>query len=141
MTSVGGRELLPRDLLSGSSFSAVELSEDDARVVLLEQRALPSEERYVAFSDVDSVAGAIKDMVVRGAPAIGITAAYALVLAARSAGEDFLGAIERGGQVLAASRPTAVNLFWAIERMKRVAADVASLGAKDRTERLAAEAR
>lgn len=141
MRSVVGRELLPRELLSGSSFSAVELSDDDSRVILLEQRNLPAEERYLAFSDVGDVATAIREMVVRGAPAIGVTAAYGLVLAAKAATDDFLEAMKRASEVLAASRPTAVNLFWAIERMHGVATQVATLSAASRVERLAAEAR
>src|SRR5690606_26467848 len=119
MTSVIGRELLPRVPLSGSRFSAVELTDDDSHVILLEQRNLPGEERYLAFSDVDGVAQGIKDMVVRGAPAIGISAAYGLVLAARSA-SNFRQEMKRASEILAASRPTAVNLFWAIQRMNLV---------------------
>ncbi len=141
MSRSNGRELLPRELLSGSSFSAVELSDDNSRVILLEQRELPSEERYVGFSDADAVARAITDMVVRGAPAIGITAAYGLVLAAKGCTGNFPEEMKRASRVLAASRPTAVNLFWAIERMNRVALDVASLAPTSRVERLAEEAR
>lgn len=89
---------------------------------LLDQRALPWEERYLEFKDAVSVARAIKDMVVRGAPAIGITAAFAVALAARQRyeadPEDWQSTIEQDLQVLAASRPTAVNLFWAIARMR-----------------------
>lgn len=140
MTSVIGRELLPRVPLSGSRFSAVELTDDDSHVILLEQRNLPGEERYLAFSDVDGVAQGIKDMVVRGAPAIGISAAYGLVLAARSA-SNFRKEMKRASEILAASRPTAVNLFWAIQRMNLVAEEVSELAPPSRVERLAAEAR
>jgi methylthioribose-1-phosphate isomerase len=85
--------------------------EDDA-VVLLDQRRLPSEEVDVVCRTAAEVAAAIKEMVVRGAPAIGIAAAYGYVLAV-SKGEDPLEA----DQVLRRSRPTAVNLAWALDRL------------------------
>ena len=90
---------------------------------LIDQRALPVEERYVQCTDWCEVATAIKDMVVRGAPAIGITAAYGLVLAAIEAASsqaDLIEALDRAARGLAKTRPTAVNLFWAIERMRRI---------------------
>ncbi len=83
-------------------------------VRLLDQRRLPTEEVYVTCRTVEEVALGITDMVVRGAPAIGITAAYGVALAAQL-GVDVDAAIQR----LAATRPTAVNLFWALERMRR----------------------
>ncbi len=119
--------------LSGSDYSAVELTPDNASVVMLEQRLLPVEEHYVVVDDVDGVAAAIRDMIVRGAPAIGIAAAYGMVLAAR-AGEP----LEAAGQRLKAARPTAVNLAWAVDRMLLVARQGDSAG---RVELLAAEAR
>ncbi len=89
---------------------------------LLDQRALPAREDYLPFHDAGAVAQAIRDMVVRGAPAIGITAAFGVVLAARQAfaqaGADWRSAIEADLARLAASRPTAVNLFWALDRMR-----------------------
>ena len=91
----------------------VRLEEDGPRVVLLDQRRLPDEEIELACSSAADVADAIRVMAVRGAPAIGVAAAYGLALAAL-AGED-LGSAER---VLAASRPTAVNLTWALARMR-----------------------
>lgn len=106
--------------LSGAVYSAAELSCDDATLYLLEQRGLPQREQYVAIDDVDDAAWAIKAMVVRGAPAIGVTAAYALVLAARNArGPGRLSALAQAGARLKATRPTAVNLAWAVERMVR----------------------
>jgi len=96
----------------------------DAGVVLLDQRKLPTQEIYSVFRTYREVATAIKDMVVRGAPAIGVTAAMGVALGAR--GIDSTDAAEFERQflsicdVLAATRPTAVNLFWAIERMKKV---------------------
>jgi len=80
---------------------------------LLDQRRLPDDIVYLACRSADEVAAAIRDMVVRGAPAIGCAAAFGYALAAR-AGDD----LERAARVLAASRPTAVNLFWALGRMR-----------------------
>ena len=84
---------------------------------LLDQTKLPVTEEWIPYTSCRPVADAIRTMVVRGAPAIGIAAAYAFCLAAL-AGED----LEEAGAVLAASRPTAVNLFWALDRMGRKAA-------------------
>ncbi|MBL4638022.1 MAG: S-methyl-5-thioribose-1-phosphate isomerase [Proteobacteria bacterium] len=93
----------------------------DNQLELLDQRRLPQQEIWLNYDDSDDVATAITDMVVRGAPAIGVTAAYAVVLAARSAwnnaAEQWLQAMVEPLAKLADSRPTAVNLFWAIDRM------------------------
>ena len=92
---------------------------DDHTLSLLDQTKLPLSEQWVTYTQSSPVAEAIRTMVVRGAPAIGITAAYAMVLAARqhhgSAG--FLTQMKLAKDELAASRPTAVNLFWALDRM------------------------
>ncbi|MGH8355409.1 MAG: S-methyl-5-thioribose-1-phosphate isomerase [Pseudomonas sp.] len=88
---------------------------------LLDQRLLPFEETWHAYESAAAVAEAIRAMVVRGAPAIGISAAYGLVLGARArlaAGGDWRAALEEDFRVLADSRPTAVNLFWALNRMR-----------------------
>ena len=89
---------------------------------LLDQRLLPGQEVYLLLADVAAVADAIRDMVVRGAPAIGITAAYGVVLAGRDAyaraGGGWHGAMNDDLAALRASRPTAVNLFWALDRMQ-----------------------
>ena len=94
----------------------------DSRLELIDQRRLPLEFDYVACADAVQTANAIRDMVVRGAPAIGCTAAYGVALEAqRHAGATrarFDAALEQSFNVLEASRPTAVNLFWAIERMR-----------------------
>ena len=96
------------------------------RLELLDQRVLPHRIRYVSLTDCAEVAAAIRDMVVRGAPAIGITAAYGAVLAARAcrqralAAGDWLQVLEPALAELAASRPTAVNLFWALDRVRAV---------------------
>jgi methylthioribose-1-phosphate isomerase len=108
---------------------------------LLDQRLLPSVLRYRRLTGAAEVAQAIRDMVVRGAPAIGIAAAYGVVLAARirHAGEAdrWRVAIREDLSLLAASRPTAVNLFWALRRMERAIAEVSG----DPMESLLAEAR
>ncbi|MGQ0546673.1 MAG: S-methyl-5-thioribose-1-phosphate isomerase [Betaproteobacteria bacterium] len=80
------------------------------RLELLDQRLLPDKTVYVTCRSADEVAAAIRDMVVRGAPAIGCAAAFGVVLA-RGTAESF--------EVLRKSRPTAVNLFWALDRMKK----------------------
>jgi methylthioribose-1-phosphate isomerase len=99
---------------------AVEWSDEGLK--LLDQRLLPRLEQWITFADALGVAQAIRDMVVRGAPAIGIAAAYGVVLAAQAryqeSAEHWKNLIEEDFQVLAESRPTAVNLFWALERMK-----------------------
>jgi methylthioribose-1-phosphate isomerase len=88
---------------------------DGDHLRLLDQRVLPEEIRYVDLHTCADVARAIADMVVRGAPAIGATAAYGLALEART-GAD-VGALGRAGQALIAVRPTAVNLRWAVQRV------------------------
>ena len=94
------------------------------RLELLDQRKLPFSVEYVACADSDAVGAAIRDLVVRGAPAIGIAAAYGVVLATRGAaaasGAGALAAIEPHVDALGRSRPTAVNLLWAIVRMRAV---------------------
>lgn len=88
---------------------------------LLDQTRLPGTECWLRYTDYRAVARAIRDMVVRGAPAIGVTAAYATVLAAQeyAGAADFAAKMTQAKQTLADSRPTAVNLFWALERMER----------------------
>ena len=88
---------------------------------LLDQRLLPVREVWLRYDSAAAVAEAIREMVVRGAPAIGIAAAYGVVLGARArlaAGGEWRAALEDDMQELAASRPTAVNLFWALNRMR-----------------------
>jgi methylthioribose-1-phosphate isomerase len=100
----------------------------DGALRLLDQRRLPAEETYVLCTDVDSVAAAIRDLVVRGAPAIGIAAAWGVVLEARRLAAEgrnpSLEALEPAMQRLNAARPTAVNLAWALQRMRRAGAQV-----------------
>jgi methylthioribose-1-phosphate isomerase len=130
--------------VSGAAYSAVELMPDDRSVALLDQRALPAAERYEIFSTVAELARAIEQLVVRGAPAIGIAAAYGMVLAAGNEpgpAEAFVGAMDRARLRLQSTRPTAVNLAWALSRMASVVRAVASEPSSDRVVRLAFEAR
>jgi methylthioribose-1-phosphate isomerase len=93
-------------------------------VVMIDQRRLPGEEVYPVFRTYQEVAQAIKDMIVRGAPAIGVAAAMGVALGARQIQESDPDRIKEQFQevcnTLASTRPTAVNLFWAIERMRRI---------------------
>jgi methylthioribose-1-phosphate isomerase len=105
--------------------------EPDA-VVMIDQRKLPAQETYVRCKTAAEVARAIKSMVIRGAPAIGVAAGMGIALgvrASRSTGTQKL-AVEfyKICELMAATRPTAVNLFWAIERMKRSFAAAAEAG-------------
>ena len=88
---------------------------------LLDQRALPAELVYVDCDSPAGVADAIRQMVVRGAPAIGVAAAYGLATAARNSTaehtQDLLEELQQAGAMLKAARPTAVNLFWAVDRV------------------------
>src|SRR5579885_617110 len=86
----------------------------EAGVVMIDQRRLPREQVFVTCRTYREVAEAIRSMVIRGAPAIGVAAAMGVALGARE-GADF----EEVCATLAATRPTAVNLFWAIGRMRR----------------------
>ena len=108
---------------------------------LLDQRLLPAETRYQRLTTVTEAAEAIRNMVVRGAPAIGIAAAYGVVLAARAHyarnPDHWQESIEEDLQRLSASRPTAVNLFWALRRMQQVIAECSG----DPVKRLLAEAK
>ncbi len=96
----------------------------DGRVRILDQSRLPKEVVYLECQDYRTVAQAIKELKIRGAPAIGIAAAMGLALGAQSIRanqlEDFLKQFLSICDVMAVTRPTAVNLFWAIERMKKV---------------------
>lgn len=95
----------------------------DDHLELLDQRLLPDQEHRVRCADHGAVADAIRDMVVRGAPAIGVAAAYGVVLAARaqvvSGRQALMEALEPALKQLADARPTAVNLAWALARMRR----------------------
>lgn len=102
---------------------------DGDSLILLDQRLLPAQTHYLHLYDSAAVAQAIRAMVVRGAPAIGITAAYGIFLAARTHYQHdpthWRAPLQQDIAVLAAARPTAVNLHWAVARMQRT---LASLG-------------
>ncbi len=93
----------------------------EGKLWLIEQRLLPAEERHLSFDEPAEVARAIKDMVVRGAPAIGIAAGFGIALSARKAARlpasQRRAALEHDAQILRSARPTAVNLAWAVDRM------------------------
>ncbi len=120
--------------------------EDDA-VVMVDQRKLPASEVYVRCRTATEVARAIRTMVIRGAPAIGVAAAMGIALgmsrSKASGTRQFAAEFQKTCDLMAATRPTAVNLFWAIERMKRTLAEGAHAGESvDQLKaRLAGEAR
>lgn len=107
------------DLNDPSLLSPLRWDEDRRELLLVDQLKLPHSENWLRYGDHEGVAAAIKTMVVRGAPAIGIAAAYGVVLAAQ-VGADLDEAI----RTLGATRPTAKNLFWALARMQRRIAQV-----------------
>ena len=114
------------------------------RLLLLDQTLLPVEERMREYTRWRDVADAIRTLVVRGAPAIGCAAAFGVVLAARQsaarAGEGLVADLEEAIKGLAATRPTAVNLFWALDRMRGVAEAHRALPVPALRERLLGEA-
>ncbi|MBV9278913.1 MAG: S-methyl-5-thioribose-1-phosphate isomerase, partial [Chloroflexi bacterium] len=118
----------------------------DGSLWLIDQTRLPLDSHLMECTDYRQVAEAIVSLRVRGAPAIGLAAAYGMVLAARrllaerASGEDFLHRLDRAAQELSRTRPTAVNLFWALNRMRRVAARHAGDPPERLVEALRAEA-
>lgn len=97
----------------------------DDHCVLIDQRLLPTEEKWVACRTAEEVAAAIREMKIRGAPAIGISAAYGLAIVARHTEatelDAFRAELSAASELLAATRPTAVNLFWALQRTEAAA--------------------
>jgi methylthioribose-1-phosphate isomerase len=120
--------------------------EDDA-VVMVDQRKLPASEVYLRCKSAVEVAKAIRTMVIRGAPAIGVAAAFGIAFGmtrSKATGtRQFAAEFQKTCDLMAATRPTAVNLFWAIERMKRTFAEGALAGesVEQLKSRLAAESR
>src|SRR5262245_9629578 len=97
----------------------------DAGVVMIDQRRLPVEEQYITCRNYEEVADAIRTMVIRGAPAIGVAAAMGVALGVQQTdGGDLDRAFATICDTLAGTRPTAVNLFWAIERMQNLYSSV-----------------
>ncbi|MCP5468286.1 MAG: S-methyl-5-thioribose-1-phosphate isomerase [Deltaproteobacteria bacterium] len=94
----------------------------DSSVVMIDQRKLPREEIYLSFRTPEEVGQAIKDMVVRGAPAIGVAAAFGMALAAQNSEapnhEVFFKEMDEAAKMLISQRPTAVNLSWAVQRIQ-----------------------
>jgi len=90
------------------------------RVIMIEQTKLPNELIFVEYDDFNQVANAIKTLIVRGAPAIGVSGAFGLGLAAlqskASTKEELLSDLEKARKILFATRPTAVNLGWGLEK-------------------------
>ncbi|MQA29045.1 MAG: S-methyl-5-thioribose-1-phosphate isomerase [Luteitalea sp.] len=120
------------------------IAREDDVVVMIDQRKLPAQETYVRCKTAAEVARAIKTMVIRGAPAIGVAAAMGIAIGMRKSSatgtQKFAAEFYRTCELMAATRPTAVNLFWAIERIKRSFAAGAEAGEsvdqiKDRLDR------
>lgn len=112
---------MPSLQFRNDTVQAILWSEDSLK--LLDQRKLPHEETYIKCTNATSVADAIRSMVVRGAPAIGIVAAYGVVLSAKQhftgEGDNWKASVKEDLEILAQSRPTAVNLFWALKQMRQ----------------------
>ena len=111
---------------------------------LIDQTLLPTETVFIDCGDIESMWEAIKLLRVRGAPAIGIAAAMGVVVGVQgssaASGEELVAEVEKAADYLATSRPTAVNLFWALDRMRRIARESADLPPDQIKERLLAEA-
>ena len=108
------------------------IARDNDTVVMIDQRKLPAQEIYVTCRTAPEVAKAITTMVIRGAPAIGVAAAYGISLGMRRSSatgtQKFAAEFYKICELMAGTRPTAVNLFWAIDRMKRIFAAGAAIG-------------
>src|SRR3954453_864323 len=108
------------------------IAREDAAVVMIDQRKLPGQEVYVRCKTAAEVARAIRTMVIRGAPAIGVAAAYGIALGMRrstaTGTQKFAAEFQKTCDLMAATRPTAVNLFWAIEKMKHAFGAAAQAG-------------
>ena len=97
----------------------------DNKVIMIDQTKLPNKLEYVKYSDYHDVANAIKTMIVRGAPAIGVSGAFGLALAAIQSNattkEDLIKDLEKARQILFSTRPTAVNLKWGLDKIMEIA--------------------
>ncbi|HAF60101.1 MAG TPA: S-methyl-5-thioribose-1-phosphate isomerase, partial [Clostridiales bacterium UBA9856] len=100
----------------------VKLDDDKSELILLDQTLLPGETKYLHLTTIESIWEAIYKLRVRGAPAIGITGAYGAYLAVKHSRadnfDDFYAKFKKAKEYLGSSRPTAVNLFWALDRME-----------------------
>jgi len=117
---------------------------EDNQLKMIDQRILPGRFEVVSFKDHVSVARAIKDMVVRGAPAIGAAAAFGIALAGyestATSSRDLLNDLQAASHILKAARPTAVNLAWAVDRMMWIAEQLKEKRSADELRRLILEA-
>ncbi|WP_040328286.1 S-methyl-5-thioribose-1-phosphate isomerase [Clostridium ihumii] len=120
---------MEEDLLS------IKWDEKKDELILLDQTKLPNEIEYINYNSVEGVYSSIKNMIVRGAPAIGVTAGYGMYFAAKKATEnsfeDFYLEIKKDADYLNSSRPTAVNLSWAVNRMLKKAKESKGMPIKD----------
>ena len=128
---------MPTAVLTQKTIDTIEWSPDG--VVMIDQTRLPRETAFVTCRSYIEVADAIRKMVIRGAPAIGVAAAMGIALGALQS-EDLQADMDTICEALGQTRPTAVNLFWAIDRMKRVYESVRHLPLQHIRERLVAEA-
>ena len=116
----------------------------DGKVLMIDQRVLPLQYVILTYTDYQGVADAIRTMVIRGAPAIGAAAAFGLALSGLQSSArtrlDLLRDLEEAAGILRLSRPTAVNLFWAVDRMLRTATDESLASVEDVREALIREA-
>ena len=130
--------------MSAQNQSVETLRWRDGKLELIDQRVLPARFEYLAYTSAAETAEGIRSMVVRGAPAIGCAAAYGVALEALclriASPADFAAGMNKAFDVLAASRPTAVNLFWALKRMRTVWDAVKEQPVGAIVERLLAEA-
>ncbi|MCC8978477.1 S-methyl-5-thioribose-1-phosphate isomerase [Bradyrhizobium acaciae] len=115
--------------VDGRHFRSIWLEPDGWSVGAIDQRRLPHEFVVAKLTTADEAGEAISSMLVRGAPLIGATAAYGMALAMRADASD--AALERAGKMLAATRPTAINLKWAIDEMQRALAPLAASARAD----------
>src|SRR3954470_23206160 len=104
--------------VDGKHFRSIWLEPDGWTVSAIDQRLLPHDFVVARLTTCDAAADAIRSMLVRGAPLIGATAAYGMALAMRADSSD--AALDRGYQTLIATRPTAINLKWALDEMRRL---------------------
>ena len=120
------------------------LDDEDSALIILDQTLLPNEVKYLALHTNEEICRAIKTLQVRGAPAIGVAAGYGAYLGAKSAPEDsfetFYAHFQQICKDIAASRPTAVNLFWALKRMEQKALSLKEHPVKEIKAALKAEA-
>ncbi len=125
-----------------SSFKTIEWK--DNKVVMIDQTRLPNEEIYLEFETYEQVADAIRTMIIRGAPAIGVAAALGIALGALRVNTEnwdiFVSEVEKVVDVILATRPTAVNLFWAGKRMLRILHSGENHNVKEMKARLIKEA-